>query len=53
MDIKEKALEIKSQALSELDAVTSTSQLEELRIKYLGKKSELSALLKQMGSLDP
>lgn len=37
-----------------LDAVTSTqtaSELESLRVKYLGKKGELTAVLKQMGAL--
>lgn len=28
-------------------------QIEEIRVKYLGKKGELTALLKQMGSLSP
>lgn len=29
------------------------TQIEEIRVKYLGKKGELTAILKQMGSLSP
>ena len=29
------------------------AQIEEIRVKYLGKKGELTAILKQMGSLSP
>ena len=38
------------------DAVAVASdekQIDEIRVKYLGKKGELTALLKQMGSLSP
>jgi len=42
---------IKTQALTQLQAAESLSALEELRIKFLGKKGELTALLKQMGKL--
>jgi len=42
---------IKQQALSALDAATTPASLEELRVQYLGKKGELTAVLKQMGKL--
>lgn len=49
--MKEQLKKIREEALSALEAVTSSAELEELRVKYLGKKGELTALLKQMGKL--
>ena len=43
--------QIKQNALAALDAADSIAQLEELRVKLLGKKGELTAVLKQMGKL--
>ncbi len=45
--------QIKLNAMSALDAADSTAALEELRIKLLGKKGELTAVLKMMGKLSP
>ena len=42
---------IKQQALSALEEVNTLSALDELRVKFLGKKGELTAVLKQMGRL--
>lgn len=39
------------QASTLVDASTETTELEELRVRYLGKKGELTGLLKQIGSL--
>lgn len=47
--MKELLEKIKKQALEELGA--ADANLEELRVKYLGKKGELTALTRQMGSL--
>ena len=44
---------IKSAALDAVNAASDQKQIEELRVKYLGKKGELTAILKQMGSLSP
>ena len=44
---------IKLQAMTDLDNATTPAMLEELRIKLLGKKGELTAVLKQMGKLSP
>lgn len=49
--MKEQLSKICEQALSELSAATDLSTLEDLRVKYLGKKGELTAILKQMGTL--
>ncbi len=43
--------QIKQQALSALEAAKTPAALEELRVKVLGKKGELTAVLKQMGKL--
>lgn len=42
---------IKEQAAQTLCDVGDVKALEELRVKYLGKKGELTAILKQMGTL--
>ena len=43
--------QIKAQAIAALDAATTPAELEELRVRFLGKKGELTAVLKQMGKL--
>ncbi|MBS4786374.1 MAG: phenylalanine--tRNA ligase subunit alpha [Clostridiales bacterium] len=42
---------ILASARAELGQVADAKALDEIRIKYLGKKGELTAILKQMGSL--
>jgi phenylalanyl-tRNA synthetase alpha chain len=49
--VREKLLELKSQALEQFGRADSESELNELRIKYLGKKGELTEVLKGMGKL--
>ena len=44
---------IKSAALDAVNLASNEKEIEELRVKYLGKKGELTAILKQMGSLSP
>lgn len=47
---------LNSISLSAKDAVAAAkdeAQIEEIRVKYLGKKGELTAILKQMGGLSP
>ena len=44
---------IKQNALAALDAAGTPAALEELRVKLLGKKGELTAVLKMMGKLSP
>ena len=51
--MKENLEAIKAQAISAIEAAADEKEIEELRVKYLGKKGELTAILKQMGSLDP
>ena len=42
---------IRRDALEKLNAARDISELEALRVKLLGKKGEITAVLKQMGSL--
>lgn len=42
---------ILGQAKAAIDAAQKPANLEEMRVQYLGKKGELTALLKQIGSL--
>ena len=45
--------EIKVAALQALKNADVEQEIEDLRVKYLGKKGELTAILKQMGGLSP
>ena len=49
--MKEQLEQIKLQAISALEEATTPAALEELRVRYLGKKGELTAVLKMMGKL--
>ncbi|TVY07659.1 phenylalanine--tRNA ligase subunit alpha [Paenibacillus cremeus] len=49
--MKERLLSLKEEALSELSQVENQQQLNDLRIKYLGKKGPLTEILRGMGAL--
>lgn len=49
--MKEQLEKIRDLAESELEKCGAADALEALRVKYLGKKGELTAILKQMGGL--
>ncbi len=51
--MKEKLQGLKFEALAAVAAATDEKLLDEVRVKYLGKKGELTAILKQMGGLSP
>lgn len=51
--LKAKLEALKSAALSEIALSASAQELENVRVKYLGKKSELASALKGMASLTP
>ena len=51
--MKEKLEAIRAAAEQAAKAAIDEKQIEEIRVKYLGKKGELTALLKQMGALSP
>ena len=49
--MKEKLEQIRAEALAALAGAKDAQELDGLRVKYLGKKGELTAVLKMMGSL--
>lgn len=51
--MKDQLEKIKAQAMQALESVSDLKPLDELRVKYLGKKGELTAVLRGMGALSP
>ena len=51
--MKEKIEEIRNSAKETIEKIVDLEELQELKVKLLGKKSELSGLLKGLGSVDP
>ena len=49
--MKEQLAKIRSEALAAFGQAQSAAELDSLRVQYLGKKGELTAILKQMGRL--
>lgn len=49
--MKEQLLKIEESAIAELSSSNDMTTLENLRVRFLGKKGELTAILKQMGGL--
>ncbi|MBD2863507.1 phenylalanine--tRNA ligase subunit alpha [Paenibacillus oceani] len=49
--MKERLLALKTEALQELERVENAQQLNDLRVKYLGKKGPLTEILRGMGAL--
>ncbi len=51
--MKEKIAEIEKQSIREIENCTTQKELNELKVKYLGKKGELTTVLRGMGALAP
>ena len=51
--MKEKIEEIKLIAKESIDNANDLKSLDEIRVKYLGKKGELTAILRGMGAVSP
>lgn len=49
--MQEKLLNLQQAALSEIKDMQDIEQIESLRVKYLGKKGEITSILKEMGKL--
>ena len=49
--MKEQLEQIRREAVAAMEGAGSAQELDALRVKYLGKKGELTAVLKQMGKL--
>ena len=48
----ESVKQIRQQAIADISACQELSALDELRVRYLGKKGEVTALLKSLGSME-
>ena len=53
MNMKDQIAQIRAHVTEEMRALDGTQALESLRVKVLGKKGELTALLRSMGQLTP
>ena len=51
--MKEQIAKIKESALTEIENCKTLQELDNVRVKYLGKKGELTAVLKGMKDLSP
>ena len=51
--MKQKLEAIKTEALAALEQVADLKALDEIRVRFLGKKGALTAILKQMGQFSP
>lgn len=51
--MKEKLKEIKEQAEKEIKSLEDSEKLKEIQVKYLGKKGEITGVLRSMGKLSP
>ncbi len=51
--MKEKLEQIKAQALNDIKNAASGDALEQIKVRFLGKKGELTSILKMMGGLSP
>lgn len=49
--MQEKLLNLQEVALSDIKDASNIEEVESLRVKYLGKKGEITAILKEMGKL--
>ena len=52
-DIKSSLTELGREALESIEKAESSAETEDIRIKYLGKKGRITALMRQMGSIAP
>ena len=51
--MKEQLAQIRATSLAAFEAAGGSAALDALRVQYLGKKGELTAVLKMMGKLSP
>ena len=45
MDMKEMLLELREKALAEIQAASALQEVQELKVKYLGRKGPMTCLL--------
>ncbi len=51
--MREKLTELLNTALKDIEQSSDLNQLEQLKVKYLGKKGEITSILRGMGTLSP
>lgn len=51
--MKEKLNQIRDEALAAIEAAKSSAELDAVRVQYLGRKGELTQILRGMGQVDP
>lgn len=51
--MEEKIVQIKKDSIVEIEKVQNLKELNDLKVKYLGKKGELTLVLREMGKLKP
>ena len=51
--MQEQIAKIESNAFKEIEGIKDLKELNDLRVKYLGKKGELTLILRGMGGLTP
>ena len=49
--MEEKIKKIKDEAINSINSVNELKTLDDIRVKYLGKKGELTSILRGMGAL--
>src|SRR5271156_5863101 len=53
MSVVDRIAELRAEAEAAIAAAASSSELEELRVRYLGRKAELPQLLRGVAELEP
>jgi phenylalanyl-tRNA synthetase alpha chain len=53
MSAAERVKQLETEAVSAIGGATSTGELEDVRVKYLGRSAELTTIKKSIGSLQP
>ena len=51
MSMKEMLLELREKALADLEAAASSQELQDLKVKYLGRKGPMTEILRGMGKV--
>ena len=51
--MQQKLQALKSEAIEALNNATAVDMLNDLRVKYLGKKGEITTILRGLGALSP
>ena len=53
MTVSERIEQLKTEALSAVSSSASTADLEDVRVRFLGRSAELTEIKKSIGTLSP